>query len=403
MWVVVTRSHDNLLFSLSGLEAVQAGDRSRRDTKKINTGVVQRENHQDIGPSRLSLTLRRKAGDVLRHFCHSQRTSQPAASKLKLFTFLHAQRLLSTLCYFVCASSAVSAVQNVSVLCQLAQTCFYRAQQHVRRMASQNLKRPASERDASDNVSKRSRVMNDSTHLTSWLSSPTLQVPNLIAASREVVEQDSVFLAHAASVSTPAQADIFRRHVRDTHKDDEASHEMLGWRVLVPKPGKDGTGSGDDWTLKVSSDDDGEKYGGTRILNVLEARKAVDVAVVVSRWFGGTMIGPARFRHIEECTKSALDNLSALEQETALLGELQGLDNTIVSLCRKLSEKGQHASPGKKADYADASVEKMQRLVGARSKRVELLQAQLRRLESESVAAPAAGVSDAEGHAEEAS
>lgn len=225
---------------------------------------------------------------------------------------------------------------------------------------------------------KRPRV--DKSHLNSWLKAPSLQVPQLIASSAEIVDQDSVFLAHAASIASAAQAEVFRRHVREQHAADEASHEMLAWRCLVPKAGKDGSESEADWMLKTSFDDDGERWGGERILKVLERESAVDVAVVCSRWFGGTMIGKARFNHIEACTKSALAQLNRLERESQVLKQLRELDDTIHTLCQTLTDEGQPASPGKPMDYAAANLEKLDRLVAARHKRVAHLKAQLEKL-----------------------
>uniref|UniRef100_A0A7S4MD44 Impact N-terminal domain-containing protein n=1 Tax=Prymnesium polylepis TaxID=72548 RepID=A0A7S4MD44_9EUKA len=47
-------------------------------------------------------------------------------------------------------------------------------------------------------------------------------------------------------------------------------------------------------------DDDGEAHGGQRLLGSLTKAKAVNVAVVVSRVYGGQNIGKARFEHICE-------------------------------------------------------------------------------------------------------
>jgi putative IMPACT (imprinted ancient) family translation regulator len=39
-------------------------------------------------------------------------------------------------------------------------------------------------------------------------------------------------------------------------------------------------------------DDDGEKGGALAIMRVLEKEAVLDVAVVCSRWYGGTLLGP---------------------------------------------------------------------------------------------------------------
>uniref|UniRef100_A0A7S4I1T0 Impact N-terminal domain-containing protein n=1 Tax=Prymnesium polylepis TaxID=72548 RepID=A0A7S4I1T0_9EUKA len=53
-------------------------------------------------------------------------------------------------------------------------------------------------------------------------------------------------------------------------------------------------------------DDDGEAHGGQRLLGSLTKAKAVNVAVVVSRVYGGQNIGKARFEHICERAQSLL-------------------------------------------------------------------------------------------------
>eukprot|EP00937_MAST-01D_sp_MAST-1D-sp2_P004473 g4473.t1 len=45
-------------------------------------------------------------------------------------------------------------------------------------------------------------------------------------------------------------------------------------------------------------DDDGEANGGRRLLGMMNKEQALDAVIVVSRWFGGTLLGKARFEHI---------------------------------------------------------------------------------------------------------
>jgi len=43
------------------------------------------------------------------------------------------------------------------------------------------------------------------------------------------------------------------------------------------------------------------------MLPLLEILVAEDVLVVVSRWYGGTHLGPDRFKHINNVTRQVLD------------------------------------------------------------------------------------------------
>ena len=53
------------------------------------------------------------------------------------------------------------------------------------------------------------------------------------------------------------------------------------------KVGRDGLGGEEDWTVKTGGDDDGEKGAAREIHNAIQKEAAVDVAVVVSRLYGG--------------------------------------------------------------------------------------------------------------------
>ncbi|EXJ86092.1 hypothetical protein A1O1_06461 [Capronia coronata CBS 617.96] len=55
----------------------------------------------------------------------------------------------------------------------------------------------------------------------------------------------------------------------------------------------------------VGSDDDDEKYSGKRLERVL-IDMDVEGVIVVARWYGGIMLGPVRFTHIENVAKEAI-------------------------------------------------------------------------------------------------
>lgn len=54
-----------------------------------------------------------------------------------------------------------------------------------------------------------------------WVQSLTF-LP--LQGSEEIVDKDSTFLAHAASITSSSQADVFRRHIRESHAEDPAGH-----------------------------------------------------------------------------------------------------------------------------------------------------------------------------------
>ena len=81
-----------------------------------------------------------------------------------------------------------------------------------------------------------------------------------------------------------------------------ASHKILAWRRESNQQSITG---GVKYT--TDSDDDGEKYGGKKIAKVLDSIQVVG-ACVVARWYGGVMLGPIRFEHMEQCAVEAVKN-----------------------------------------------------------------------------------------------
>ncbi len=54
-------------------------------------------------------------------------------------------------------------------------------------------------------------------------------------------------------------------------------------------------------------DDDGETAAGNRMAKVLDAFEVPGVLVVVSRWFGGVLLGPSRFKYINQACQQVLE------------------------------------------------------------------------------------------------
>lgn len=52
-------------------------------------------------------------------------------------------------------------------------------------------------------------------------------------------------------------------------------------------------------------DDDGEQWAGKRLENAM-VEMDVQGAICVARWYGGVLLGPVRFKHIEDVAKAAV-------------------------------------------------------------------------------------------------
>lgn len=203
--------------------------------------------------------------------------------------------------------------------------------------------------------------------------------PDQIGVSPPFTDRRSTFVAHAAAATTAVGATQFQNYVRALRNKNhprEADHEMMAFRTMSLKPGKTGLKE-DDWTVKVGSDDDSEKGGGSTIRRLLEDEIAVDVVVVCSRWYGGTMLGQDRFRHIQLVCQQALAQLTRLQQLPALCTRLAELDAEILEHTvqpGKPVKASQLTTPKTYENDASMDLAKAERLIKAREKRLAFLE-----------------------------
>ena len=115
-----------------------------------------------------------------------------------------------------------------------------------------------------------------------------------------VTVHKSVFQARACRVSDALEAHAAVTALRGTDgKLTRATHHV--WAYRIPPP-PDSTGRG----MQTDFDDDGERAAGAKVLGVLDAMQAQGVLVMVSRWFGGVLLGPERFRIIARCARGVV-------------------------------------------------------------------------------------------------
>lgn len=114
--------------------------------------------------------------------------------------------------------------------------------------------------------------------------------------SEVVTEKKSVFVARAAHVESPKQAQSYLHHLLSTDKKAaKATHNITAWRI-----------SGANETAYQDCDDDGETAAGGRLLHLLQLMDVWNVMIVVTRWYGGVHLGPDRFRLINSVARDAL-------------------------------------------------------------------------------------------------
>lgn len=118
----------------------------------------------------------------------------------------------------------------------------------------------------------------------------------LEAGSAEIVEKKSRFIASVCSVSTPEEAQSFIEQIKKKYWD--AKHNCSAYVI-----GKD--------AQYTRCNDDGEpaQTAGLPMLEVLLHSEVRNIVVVVTRYFGGTLLGTGGLiRAYGQTVKQALEN-----------------------------------------------------------------------------------------------
>lgn len=122
--------------------------------------------------------------------------------------------------------------------------------------------------------------------------------------SAEIVEKKSKFIANVFYVETRKEAEAIIKQLNKKYHD--ARHNCYAYRVLEDN-------------LIEKASDDGEPSGtaGAPILTFLSKQNMVNVLVVVTRYFGGILLGTGGLvKAYSEATKKAIESakLTNLEQ-----------------------------------------------------------------------------------------
>ncbi|KAF9650989.1 ribosomal protein S5 domain 2-like protein [Thelephora ganbajun] len=204
--------------------------------------------------------------------------------------------------------------------------------------------------------------------LDRFVSSQSATFPPTISfTSQEIRDRKSAFVAHIVSVKDASQVGGAIAYVRGTHASRPPAHEVAAWRFMTPKPGMTGLGGEDDFEVVSAYDDDGEKWAGGRVLNIMKQTGVMDAIVIVSRWFGGIMLGPVRFTHIETCAAEVCKHFKLQEDLKDCRTMLSSLDDILADLRSEFTTLTGKPSTHKSMDYDSIDdLSKLRKLVVAR-------------------------------------
>ncbi|KAL3135682.1 hypothetical protein ABBQ38_006154 [Trebouxia sp. C0009 RCD-2024] len=129
---------------------------------------------------------------------------------------------------------------------------------------------------------------------------------DLIIHGEPFTEHKSTFQAHLAPATSAEDVEKCMNTLLQHNKIRNATHNILAYRIYVE--------SRDAWLQDY--DDDGEDAAGGRLLHLLQILDVKNTVVVVSRWYGGVKLGPARFTHINNAARLLLEKCGCLQSET---------------------------------------------------------------------------------------
>lgn len=148
------------------------------------------------------------------------------------------------------------------------------------------------------------------------------QISHTWSASSPISSKDSTFIVRATKLPKLSQRRASLQSLF-TAVPNLRSADHNAWAYRVKKPDMFGS-----HVIREDSFDDGEGGSGDFMLKIMRETNTVDTLVVMTRWYGGTMLGPDRWRIIRSCLKEALaERLRATGEQASIGGEaVWGLD-----------------------------------------------------------------------------
>lgn len=112
----------------------------------------------------------------------------------------------------------------------------------------------------------------------------------------EIIEKKSRFIGYTASVSSEEEASDFIASIRKKHYD--ARHNCFAFSIGTDMP-----------NLRFSDDGEPQGTAGKPILDVIKSSGIRNICIVVTRYFGGTLLGTGGLvRAYTDASRAAIEN-----------------------------------------------------------------------------------------------
>lgn len=122
---------------------------------------------------------------------------------------------------------------------------------------------------------------------------PTRTIRNILH-DEPITDRKSTFQALLVKVSSEQDVQDALDELKKTRKIANASHNITAY--TIKKPNSE--------VIIQDGNDDGENNAGPRLLHLLQILNVQNYLIVVSRWYGGILLGPDRFKHINNCARN---------------------------------------------------------------------------------------------------
>lgn len=128
----------------------------------------------------------------------------------------------------------------------------------------------------------------------------------------KLTEKRSIFISYLKKINSEEEAIEFINHIKS--KNHDAKHNVYAYSVNDSK------------ILKYSDDGEPAKTAGAPILDLLTKNELTDVVIVVTRYFGGILLGTGGLvRAYSGCAKLALDEAGIEKREPCIRADISCL------------------------------------------------------------------------------
>ncbi|MES1908627.1 MAG: hypothetical protein MHM6MM_001528 [Cercozoa sp. M6MM] len=128
-------------------------------------------------------------------------------------------------------------------------------------------------------------------------------LPEIVQLRKQIIrDRGSRFLTSFCRVTSSEQVPHFVASLKEDKKIAIATHNCVAFRVRNEH--------GD---IEEGRDDDGEQGAGDVMLNLLRQLDVTNFVVCVTRWYGGILLGPTRYKHFKDATLQAIREAGCLD------------------------------------------------------------------------------------------